>query len=600
MKRVRRIARQKMRAFERRTRSLRALLSPLRALLIFEAAVLCSALFYALTGGRAALFDNLGNHADIWAIISALAVLGLLHVLVNGRAAAALERRFASESYDERRILFDLGQAARAVTSIEQLFQLVVKQIEEALHTTNISIFVRDDESGDYVCRIFSAEHLAGDAHGSEIAHGQTKQLGLACDSFIVKRLRNLSAPLGVDPLEFESWKRALVSASPKIREARQREVLTLERLRSRLLLQIMMRNELIGIISLGPRISGRPFSADDKQMLTAIAGQVAFIIEHSKMVGRIVEEERLQRELALATEVQQRLFPDAPPASESLDLSGFCQPARGVGGDYYDFLKLDQGQIGIAVADVAGKGIAAALLMSIIQASLRSQTTQRQAIENKSSLADLVCEMNNLLWRSTSAASYVTFFYAQFDEAKRQLNYVNAGHNPPLLFRASHASKDAAPQHATVGGLHQQQRARAAGASTLNETKVSRAVNGFSEALTRTELMNSDNSDDAASRWTKLTAGGMALGLFDESRYEQETIQLSSGDLLVAYTDGVTEALNVEDEEFGEARLQEVVAASAHLAADEVREQIVQRVGAWSQGAPQHDDLTFIVLKVR
>jgi sigma-B regulation protein RsbU (phosphoserine phosphatase) len=589
-----------MKALERRTRNLRALLSPLRALLILEAVSLCGALFYSLTKGRVALFENLGSHADIWAILAALALLGTLHLLVNGRASAALERRFAAEAYDERRILFDLGQAARAVTSLEQLFQLVVKQIAEALHTTNISIFVRDDESGDYVCRIFSAEQLATDAFVSERKEGRTEQLGLARDSFIVKRLRNLSAPLGVDPLEFESWNRALVAASPRVREARQREVATLVRLQSRLLLQIMMRNELIGIISLGARVSGRPFTADDKQMLTAIAGQVAFIIEHSKMVGRIVEEERLQRELALATEVQQRLFPDAPPASAALDLSGFCQPARGVGGDYYDFLKLDDGQIGIAVADVAGKGIAAALLMSIIQASLRSQTAQRQALANKNSLADLVCEMNHLLWRSTSASSYVTFFYAQFDEATQRLNYVNAGHNPPLLFRASHADKDSALQDATDVGLPRQQNALSAVASTLNETKASHALNGFSEALTKNELTNSGQSIEAASRWAKLTTGGMAIGLFDESRYEQEAIEMRGGDVLVAYTDGVTEALNTEEEEFGEARLQEVVAASAHLAADEVRERIVERVGAWCQGAPQHDDLTFIVLKVK
>ena len=243
MKRVRRIARQKMRAFERRTRNLRALLSPLRSLLILEAVCLCGALFYALTKGRVALFDNLGSHADVWAIIIALALLGALHVLVNGRASAALERRFVAEAYDERRILFDLGQAARAVTSLEQLFQLVVEQIEEALHTTNISIFVRDDESGDYVCRIFSAEHLAADALVNGRKDGPTEELGLAHDSFLGKRLRNLSAPLGVDPLEFESWNRALVAASPRVREARQREVATLVHLQSRLLWQIMMRH---------------------------------------------------------------------------------------------------------------------------------------------------------------------------------------------------------------------------------------------------------------------------------------------------------------------------------------------------------------------
>jgi sigma-B regulation protein RsbU (phosphoserine phosphatase) len=374
------------------------------------------------------------------------------------------------------------------------------------------------------------------------------------------------------------------------------------------------MRNELIGIISLGPRASGRAFSSEDKQMLRAVAGQMAFIIEHSKLVGRIVEEERLRRELALATEVQQRLFPDAPPASEALELSGFCQPAREVGGDYYDFLKLDNGQIGVAIADVAGKGIAAALLMSIIQASLRSQAVaQSQIIGVRNSLAELTGVMNRLLWRSTSASSYVTFFYAQFDETSRQLTYVNAGHNPPLMLRAGKAHQtdvhqtsaqqtDVHQTDARQTGSHQLKAHGASrhqpGALADSTIKATGALRAVSEA--RAEMVLSDESRTADDKWTTLTAGGMALGLFDQSRYEQETIEMKSGDLLVAYTDGLTEALNVDDEEFGEARLQELLASGGHFSAEEVRARIVQRVRAWCQGAPQHDDLTFVVLKVK
>ena len=144
----------------------------------------------------------------------------------------------------------------------------------------------------------------------------------------------------------------------------------------------------------------------------------MAFIIENAKLFQRMVEEERLRRELSIATEVQRRLFPASPPEVASLELSGFCQPAREIGGDYYDFLILDDGQIGIAVADVAGKGISAALLMSTVQASLRSQ-----AIAARGSLSDLVSTMNRLMYSSTGAASYATSIYAQFDEVTRCLN---------------------------------------------------------------------------------------------------------------------------------------------------------------------------------
>jgi phosphoserine phosphatase RsbU/P len=570
MKRFRHLVRRKKKALGRRAQGLRNRQAISRALLLLEVSVLFGALAFALSGGRASLFAALGGHADIWATAIVLVALGLLQLFLNERAAAAVEGRLAPEVYDERRILFDLGQAARASASLDQLFRLVVRQIEEALQTSCVAILVRDDRDGDYVCRISSRHDTEPRA---------LERWSLPGDAFIVKRLRNLSAPLGVNPQEFEAWTRALASAPRRVNEVRQREIELLEQLNSRLLLQVLMRNELVGIISLGPRAGGRPFSAADKQMLAAVAGQLAFIIEHSKLIGRIVEEERLRRELALATEVQQRLFPSQPPATESLDLSGFCQPAREVGGDYFDFLQLDGDGIGLAVADVAGKGIAAALLMSIVQASLRSLAAAQSLIAgSKKDLADLVREMNRLLWRSTSAASYVTFFYAQFDEESRRLTYVNAGHNPPLLLRAVSEGEN--------------ESARFPPARAPRPLPPSAAI--------APAVLTADESLAAGPVWTKLTTGGMALGLFDGSRYEQAVVQLVPGDLLFCYTDGVTEALNVEGEEFGEARLQALLCAAARLPAEEVRGAVVERVLAWCRGAPQHDDLTFVVLKVK
>ena len=589
MKRIRHLVSQKKRALRRRAQSLRYRQAILRVLPALEALCLFAALAFALSRGRASLFAAFGTHADIRAIALALLLFGLLQLFVNKRLAAALLQRFSFEVYDERRILFDLGQAARASTTLEQLFKLVVRQIEDALQTTSVAILVRDESTGDYVCRISSQRHPPPDT--------QVEQLSLSSDAFIVKRLRNLSAPLGVNPQEFEAWMRALVSAPATVKQARQNEIEILRQLNSSLLLQILMRNELIGIISLGPRANGRHFSAEDKQLLTAVAGQMAFVIEHSKLIGRIVEEEQLRRELAVATEVQQRLFPSSPVATTSLELSGFCQPAREVGGDYFDFIDLDNGEIGIAVADVAGKGIAAALLMSIVQASLRSQAAaQSQMIGNQKPLAHLAREMNRLLWRSTSAASYVTFFYAQFDERNHQLTYVNAGHNPPLLFRAGKKEQKEIPQSKTTGGAPPPHyRATPATKNSL-ETAAPKML------LETVVTLPLPDDDDLATEplWTNLTCGGMALGLFNESRYEQEALQMRSGDLLFSYTDGVTEALNVSGEEFGEMRLQALLAEVAHLQAEEVREEVVRCLLAWCQGAPQHDDLTFVVLKVK
>jgi sigma-B regulation protein RsbU (phosphoserine phosphatase) len=410
-------------------------------------------------------------------------------------------------------------------------------------------------------------------------------------DAFVVKRLRKLGIPLGIGPEDFEVWAQAVSADVQARKEARIIEIETLQGINTRLLVQIMMKDELVGVISLGPKAGEKVFSPEDKRMMKAIAGQMAFIIENSKLVQRMVEEERLRRELSVATEVQRRLFPSCPPEVATLELSGFCQPAREVGGDYYDFLTLDDGQIGLAVADVAGKGISAALLMSTVQASLRSQ-----AIAARGSLSDLVSTMNRLMYSSTGASSYATFFYAQFDETTRHLTYVNAGHNPPFLLRARHSSSSsgASKAHAPDISCEALNFKRKSIAPSGRETGTAAAV------LEAPASLIEDTESGETQPFMRLTSGGPVIGVFRSCVYEQETVQLESGDVLLAYTDGVTEAFNTDGEEFGEERLQELLRSSSHMSADELRDTVVHCVRDWCATAPQHDDLTFIVLKVK
>jgi phosphoserine phosphatase RsbU/P len=583
MKKLRRIVSQKARATSRRMKRRARRASPARVLLFVEGLMLLALLVFFLTGSRASIIDQYGRHADLALFVAALAFFALLHVLLVRRVSLVIKRRFLLDAYDERRILSDLGHAARGVTTIEQLFKMSVDTIQEALRTENVSIFVRDDDSGDYVCQIcWPQESTPADQRSIQ-------QLVLSRHAFVVKRLKRLGIPLGVGPSDFETWTQAMVADTPAQREARLREIATLECIRSRLLLQVMMKDHLVGIISLGARPGNLPFSAEDKQMLMSVAGQMAFVIENAKLVGRMVEEEGLRRELSLATEVQRRLFPERPPACEALELAGFCQPARGVGGDYYDFLALGDRQIGIAVADVAGKGISAALLMSIVQASLRSQ-----AASARGSLSDLVSTMNRLMYSSTTEASYATFFYAQFDEDTRRLTYVNAGHNPPFLMRAAGMEEDEATAPRVL--LRCQRGAAANGASSAM-----RDAGGGVAVLEAPAASTADTAGETRARLTRmLTSGGPVIGVFSDCVYEQETIQLERGDVLVAYTDGVTEALNEQGEEFGECRLERVLAASTRLSADEISARLVERVRQWCGSAPQHDDLTFVVLKVK
>ncbi|MBD0371795.1 MAG: serine/threonine-protein phosphatase, partial [Pyrinomonadaceae bacterium] len=264
------------------------------------------------------------------------------------------------------------------------------------------------------------------------------------------------------------------------------------------------------------------------------------------------------------------------------------------VGGDYYDFLPLESQQLGVAIADVAGKGISAALVMASVQAALRSQTMTQKVAQGCSPIAltDLVVAINRLLYGSTRPATYVTFFYAQFDEHTKRLTYVNAGHNPPLLFCARDGQRRRLTEthHAmpdiTGDSTH---------ASDASENVPAEAL-PLQDSPPKIRLV-----EEVTKRgWLMLETGGMVIGLFDPCLYEQETIQLESGDILVAYTDGVTEALNKAGEEFGEHRLQDSIARTAHLRADQIRELLVHEVEDWCDGTPQHDDLTFLIMKVK
>jgi sigma-B regulation protein RsbU (phosphoserine phosphatase) len=212
-------------------------------------------------------------------------------------------------------------------------------------------------------------------------------------------------------------------------------ELQTLDFMRTQLLLPLPGKDHLAGIMSLGGKRSESPYSPTDIKLLEAIAGQMGLAIENARLLASLAAEaanrERANRELEIAREVQERLFPQKFPPIPGLDCAGYCRPARGVGGDYYDFLQLADGRLGIAIGDVSGKGIAAALLMASLQASLRGQT-----MAGVHDLSALMTNVNRLVYEASTSNRYATFFYGEYDLTSRVLTYVNAGHNAPIILR--------------------------------------------------------------------------------------------------------------------------------------------------------------------
>jgi phosphoserine phosphatase RsbU/P len=270
----------------------------------------------------------------------------------------------------------------------------------------------------------------------------------------------------------------------------------------------------------------------------TGSAAQTTLALEVARLsaeIGReMVQRERFNRELEIAKEVQDRLFPQRLPVVSGLDYCGSCRPAREVGGDYYDFLELSQGKLGIAIGDVSGKGIGAALLMASLEASLRALASLNLE------LPELIQRVNRMIYESSSVNRYATLFYAEYDARARRLFYVNAGHNAPVILRKSE-------------GTHQ---------------------------VFRMEM------------------GGPVIGLLPHA-YQQGSFSVVPGDVVVLFTDGISESMNGRDEEWGETRLIELAKTCHGLPASEVMTRIFAAAEAFTAGAAQHDDMTLVVLRV-
>ena len=278
--------------------------------------------------------------------------------------------------------------------------------------------------------------------------------------------------------------------------------------------------------------------SGDQLGTLAASFNQMTDYIQ--QLVRDRVLRERMERELEIAKEVQEQLFPEYSPQMRHLEVSGICLPARVVSGDYFDYLSLDSGELGLAVGDICGKGISAALLMANLQATLRCNAMNIRknggSCEEKK-VAEIMANMNRQMYEYTADNKFATLFYGVYNDRNRTLTYCNAGHNPPLYFEGD--------------GVR------------------------------------------------RLGTGGTVIGIFADSRYDQEVVELNTDGILVAYTDGVVESVNEYGEEFGESRIIQMVQSNRGLDADGLKSLIVEQVLSWTSAEERGDDMTLIVARI-
>jgi sigma-B regulation protein RsbU (phosphoserine phosphatase) len=457
---------------------------------------------------------------DIVHMFGILAIFFAFRFRLSLRLQKKIDQRFFREAYSTEQLLSELSDEARNFTEVAPLITTITQRLSDTLHIDRIAVFLR-----------------AGDTYRLQLATGapllpSTAQIfSLPSASTTIATLSRAKTPANVYRDDPSSW---LVDATDEERNA-------LADLSTELLVPLPGRKSLAGVIALGPKRSEEPYTKADRQLLQTIASQTGLALENAELLENLTTEitqrERFSREIEIAREVQQRLFPQSYPKVAGVDLAGYCRPAQAVGGDYYDFFVLDDGRLALALGDISGKGISASLLMASLRASLRSIAGLRQ-----SDLATLIRHVNHLVYESSTTNRYATFFYAEYDPFTRLLTYVNAGHNPPYILRDGQA--------------------------------------------------------------IPLAPTGMVVGLLPDADYAQATVLMHPGDALLAFTDGISEAMTRDDEEWGEERMiasaQQLLAApNCTNSAQQLLDCILAAADKFTSGAPQHDDMTLLVCTV-
>jgi sigma-B regulation protein RsbU (phosphoserine phosphatase) len=459
--------------------------------------------------------DTLGLALALFAIAGLLAMF-FARDFLGSWFQNWLDRKFFREAYNAETILNELAGQARTFTDSHSLIETVAQRISEVLHVPHIAVLL--SQGGSFRVQ----QSLGLDMNGT---------LALSTAGSTIRHLTHTASPAVVDHKTPDRW----------LEEADEQEKHLLTETRAELLLPLPGRERLLGLLTMGAKQSEEAYSPSDLRLLGSLGLQTGLGLEIAELARSLAEESTqralIHREIEIAREVQERLFPQSIPTLAGLSLAGSCRPALGVGGDYYDIFEMMESKVGLAIGDVSGKGIPAALLMASLRACLRTMTTF-----GESGLAQLMERLNQLVYESSAAHRYATFFLAVYEPSVRRLVYVNAGHNPPFLLR---------------------------------------------------------NDDGGSAMCERLKAGGAVIGLLPHTTYEEESLTLNPGDLLVLYTDGFSEAMTNDDEEWGEERMLAAVEAVRSRAAGEIISGLFEAADRFTQGAPQQDDMTLLALKI-
>jgi serine phosphatase RsbU (regulator of sigma subunit) len=410
---------------------------------------------------------------------------------------------------DKLRLLLDITKTISRSLDLDEVLNLVMDTLDSLIHYDAAGIYLIEpgDDKNPYV---FKSKSI----RGYQISFEQIEPRLKMGEGFLGTVAQSGRAIISPD-----------VSTDPRYFPAR-------ERTRSEMLAPIISNDRVIGVFDLESD-NLDAYSEDDLAILQLLTSQVAIIIEKVRLHEQVVEKKRIQAQLEVARQVQLDLLPGNDPHVDGFDVSAYIFPTEEVSGDYYDWVKIFDDQIGIVVADAVGKGIPAALLMAFLRASLRAGVQIGYAPHIAFS------KVSNLLYDSTEDNQFITAIYGILDSTNRTFVFSNAGHNPPLLIKP-----------------------------------------------------------DGEYRFVEY--GDMPLGMFDDLHYHQHFIRFENDQVLVLYTDGITEAANPNGEEYGTERLAKRVLDGIELPARQLIDHVRKGIADFTERKFLDDDGTLFIVKAQ
>ena len=402
--------------------------------------------------------------------------------------------------------LSSLHQLSRSITSVLEIDKLLIEIVNLTYEITNsdsIWLLIRKDENSPFTI-------------------GASKNLQPKDKSFV-----NLEPDSSLNMKIIESKSSLIMNELGK--------QLFISGISKGSLIGIPLISSKLGIIGIlyAKKNNNYGYSEEEDYILNTFANHAVVAIENARYFKESIEKKELEKEITVAKGIQEMLFPKDIPIFHLIEIAALNIPCKEIGGDYYDLIKIGEDKLGVAIADVSGKGIPASLLMSNLQACLR--TLSREDLPIK----EMVSRINNVIYENTDEYQYITFFYGVIDAKNNKITFCNAGHNPPILLK-----------------------------------------NDGSEIL--------------------LKSGGIVLGWIQDVAYIEQEIEIKSGDQLIFYTDGITDAMNIADETFEEWRLKKIIKENAKNPPKIIIDEIIKEIQVYVSGYSQTDDLTLVIVKVK